>query len=132
MKITVLAYVVTLVVFLALDAVWLGLAARAFYQSQVGPLLLEKPQFGAAGLFYLLYVLGAVVFVVQPSLGGALWPALLRGALFGIVAYGTYDLTNLATLKGWTPAMVVVDMAWGAIGTGLAAAAAVFAAARAT
>ncbi len=124
MKVSVIAYVATLVVFLALDATWLGLVARDFYQSQVGSLMLEKPNFVAAALFYPLYIVGVVVFVVHPALAAqSIWRAAVLGAGFGLIAYGTYDLTNLATLKGWTLNMVLVDMAWGFVATAVAAAA---------
>jgi uncharacterized membrane protein len=124
MKVSVIAYATTLVVFLALDAAWLGLVARAFYQSQVGALMLEQPNFIAAAVFYPMYIVGVVLFVVHPALDAqSLLRAIVYGAAFGIIAYGTYDLTNLATLKGWTLKMVLVDMLWGMVATPLAAAA---------
>jgi uncharacterized membrane protein len=107
-------YLVTLLVFLALDAFWLGLVAPRFYRAQIGFLMAKQPKWGAAGLFYLLFVAGLVVFCVSPgvrqnSLG---WVAL-RGALFGLVAYATYDLTNLATVNGWPLLVTIVDLVWG-------------------
>lgn len=109
-------YIVTLLIFLAVDSVWLGLAAPAFYRSQIGFILAERPNLIAAGLFYLLFVFGMVVFVVDPGLKDSAWKkTLMRGAFFGLVAYGTYDLTNLATLEGWPVLVTVVDMAWGAL-----------------
>ena len=99
-----------------LDWIWLGTVAKTFYRSQIGKLLLEKPNMTAAVLFYLIYVVGVVVFVISPALEkGSLSYALTRGALFGFVAYATYDLTNLATMKGFTTKVVVVDLAWGAL-----------------
>ena len=99
-----------------LDWIWLGTVAKTFYRSQIGKLLLEKPNMTAAVLFYLIYVVGVVTFVISPALEkGSLGYALTRGALFGFVAYATYDLTNLATMKGFTTKVVVVDLAWGAL-----------------
>ena len=100
----------------ALDAIWLGVVAKKFYQSQIGPLMLERPNMTAAVIFYVIYVVGIVLFVLNPALEKQSWQhAAVYGALFGLVAYATYDLTNLATLKGWTIKMVVVDLLWGTI-----------------
>ncbi len=108
------AYLFTFVPFLALDAIWLGLVAPAFYRSQIGFIMAENPNWLAAGLFYLLFIGGMVVFVTGPGMAeGDIQKAALRGALFGLVTYATYDLTNLATLEGWPILVTVVDMAWG-------------------
>ncbi len=105
-----------------LDFVWLGTVAKSFYRSQIGSLLLDKPNMTAAVLFYAIYVVGVVTFVISPALDkGSLTHALTRGALFGFVAYATYDLTNLATMKGFTTKVVVVDLAWGAVLTAVVA-----------
>jgi uncharacterized membrane protein len=113
---TVKHYCITLFVFLVLDAIWLGLIAQPFYQTQIGFLLAEKANLAAASVFYLLYVAGLVFFVVEPALQAGTTPgrAALRGAFFGLVAYATYDLTNLATVDRWPIAVTAVDMAWGA------------------
>jgi uncharacterized membrane protein len=109
-------YIFALLIFLAVDSLWLGLAGPAFYRSQIGFILAERPNLIAAGLFYLLFVLGVLVFVVDPGLKDhSRRRTLIRGAFFGLVAYGTYDLTNLATLEGWPVLVTVVDMAWGAL-----------------
>ncbi|MBP9667698.1 DUF2177 family protein [Candidatus Saccharibacteria bacterium] len=106
-----------------LDAFWLSVVANKFYKSQIGSLLLEKPNMSAAILFYIIYVIGIVVFAIMPALEKGSWGvAAGLGALFGLIAYATYDLTNLATLKGWSMRVVVVDMAWGAVLTSLVAA----------
>ncbi len=98
-----------------LDAVWLSVIANSFYKSQVGKLLLDKPNMPAAVVFYFIYVVGIVAFVLAPALEKGSWQhAVGYGALFGFVAYATYDLTNLATLKGWTTKLVIVDLLWGA------------------
>lgn len=109
-------YVVTLVTFLAIDFLWLGLLARRFYAKYLGFLLSTKPVWSAAILFYLLFVAGVLVFVVSPSLHvGSAKRVLLLGALFGLITYGTYDLTNLALVKEWPWIVTVIDMCWGSI-----------------
>ena len=108
-------YAIALVVFLIIDGVWLGLMSTRFYQPQIGDLLATRITWAPAALFYLLFVGGLLVFVVAPhSSRGGLGTTLWRAALFGVVAYGTYDLTNLATLKDWPLLVTVVDMIWGA------------------
>jgi uncharacterized membrane protein len=107
-------YFVTLAAFLAIDAVWLGLVARTFYRKYLDWLMAAHPNWLAAIAFYLLFVVGVLVLVVLPGVeGGSLRSTLLRGALFGLVAYATYDLTNLATVKDWPLTVTVVDMLWG-------------------
>jgi uncharacterized membrane protein len=116
LKNTVLLYLVTLAIFFLIDMVWLGLVAKNFYRSQLGEMLSPKVNWVAAILFYLLFIAGLQLFVIAPALqsGGAL-AALWRGALFGLIAYATYDLTNLATLKDWPLLVTAVDLAWGAL-----------------
>jgi len=109
-------YLVTFVVFLALDAVWLGRIAPRFYQSQIGFLMAKRPKWAAAGLFYLFFVAGLVVFCVSPGVRqSALGWTALRGALFGLVTYATFGLTNLAVLEGWPVLVTIVDLAWGIV-----------------
>lgn len=115
-------YAATLIAFLAIDFVWLGIVATKFYRQQLGPMMLDKPLLGVAFLFYALYAVGIVVFAITPGLREGSWrTAALLGALLGLVAYGTYDLTNLATLKGWPTPISLVDMAWGMALTAAAA-----------
>lgn len=117
----VIAYAATAVVFFGLDFVWLS-RALGFYRSEIGSLLLETPKFGYAAGFYLLYVVGIVALVVIPATTAGGWvQALLMGALLGLVAYGTYDMTNMATLKGYTLRVALVDMGWGMFVTAVAA-----------
>lgn len=119
-----IAYVSTAVVFFALDYVWLTRVAIGFYRQNIGELLLTTPNFAPAGIFYLFYVIGLVYFAVMPALtASSVVTALLNGALLGLLAYGTYDMTNLATLKGWSLSVSLVDMAWGAVLSATAAAA---------
>ena len=115
----VIAYAASAVVFFGLDLLWLGVVARGFYARQMGDLLREQPNLGVAGLFYAVYVGGIVLFAVLPS--GSWRMALLLGLALGLVAYGTYDFTNLATLRRWPVGLALVDLAWGCVLTGLAA-----------
>ncbi|QTN21102.1 DUF2177 family protein [Rhizobacter sp. AJA081-3] len=109
----VAAYAATALVMLVLDAIWLGLIAAPLYQQGIGHLMAPQPRLGVAAIFYLLYPLGIVIFAVAARPAGAWQPTLLAGALFGFFAYATYDLTNLATLKGWPIGLSLVDVAWG-------------------
>lgn len=116
------AYTATALVFFGLDFVWLSTVSTGFYRSRIGSLLLDQPNLGVAGLFYLVYVAGIVHFAVMPAVNGTSWTtALVNGALLGLVAYGTYDMTNLATLKSWSVSVSVVDMMWGIALTATAA-----------
>jgi len=116
------AYLATVVSFVALDFVWLGAVAMSFYRDQLGMLMRDPINLPAAAAFYLIYVVGLVVFAVAPALSGGGWKtALTYGALFGLCAYATYDLTNLATLRDWPVALTVVDLLWGTALSGTAA-----------
>jgi len=123
MKPLVFLYGATGAVFWPLDLLWLGIVAKDLYRSRLGDMLLPQPNLAAAAAFYLIYVVGIVVFAGRPALASDSWlTALGLGMLFGFLAYATYDLTNLATLKDWPLALSLVDMAWGAVLTGTAAA----------
>jgi len=117
----IVVYVATLLALGALDSVWLTTMLPA-YQHGLGGLLAATPDLTAAGLFYLLYAAGLVILVVQPGGRGQRWYLVsARGALFGLVAYGTYDLTNQATLRDWPAWLTVADMTWGTVLTAVAA-----------
>lgn len=116
-----IAYVVSAMTFFALDFAWLSTVASTFYKSELGTLLLPKPNLWPAMFFYFLYIAGVIVFCVTPALNNASWiKALLLGALFGLIAYATYDLSNLSTLQGWSLSISVLDMAWGSVATAIA------------
>ena len=116
------AYVAALIVFLVIDAIWLGVIAVDFYQEQLAAFLTGPVNFFAATVFYLLYNVGIVVFAIAPALETGTWrTAAARGALFGLIAYATYDLTNLATLPDWPLSVALVDMVWGGVLTGTTA-----------
>ena len=107
-------YAGSLGVFLLVDLLWLGVLARSFYRRQLGPLLRPDVRWLPAILFYLAFVAGILIFAAIPAIErGSLARALLFGALFGAIAYATYDLTNLATLRDFPPVVAVVDIAWG-------------------
>ena len=107
-------YLLTLVAFFAIDMVWLGLVARTFYRKHLGYIMAQNPNWLAAVIFYLLFILGILVFAILPGLeDNSLKMTILRAALFGLIAYATYDLTNLATLKDWPLLITIVDLAWG-------------------
>ncbi len=109
-------YLITLPVFFAIDMLWLWLVAKNFYREQIGSLLRTEFNWAAAILFYLIFIFGLVIFVIQPAVEKqSAMHALIYGALFGGISYATYDLTNLATLKGWTLLVTAVDMTWGVV-----------------
>lgn len=115
----VVAYVAALLVFLALDLIWLAVMGQS-YRSVLGPMLAPNIRWGAAALFYLLDILGLMIFVMLPGRGrGPLW-VFVQGALFGLFTYATYDLTNLAVLRGWTVALTVQDIVWGMVASAIA------------
>jgi uncharacterized membrane protein len=107
-------YFSALAVFLGVDILWLTIIAKDFYAKQIGFLMKTNVNFLAAFLFYLLFIVGIVIFVITPSLKNSSWlHALLYGALFGLISYATYDLTNLATIKDWPLLVTVIDLIWG-------------------
>lgn len=121
-----ITYLISVPIFFVIDMVWLGVVARSFYQAQLGSLL-GPVNWVAAIIFYLVFLLGLTFFATQPALQALSWQkALLLGALFGFFTYATYDLTNLATLKGWPLAVSLVDMAWGTVLGGAVATVAYF------
>ena len=119
-----ITYLLTVPVFFAIDMVWLGLVAKNFYNKYLGKLLTDNVIWSAAIVFYLVYIAGIIYFAVLPAVDKASFTkAIVNGALLGGLAYATYDLTNLATLKGWPFTVVWVDILWGMILTSLVAAA---------
>ena len=119
-------YGAALLVMGALDAVWLGYLARDFYRQEMGQLMTQQVGWLPAALFYLAYPAGLVTLALQPLPESAMG-ALGRAALVGLVAYGTYDLTNLAVLRGASLKLALVDMAWGILASAVAGTAAYFA-----
>lgn len=109
-------YLLTVPVFFAIDMLWLGIVAKGLYAKQLGSLLTTNVNWPAAMLFYLSYIFGIVFFAVLPGIDKeSLKTVLINAALFGGLAYATYDLTNLATLKNWPVTIVYIDIAWGVV-----------------
>lgn len=107
-------YLIALGIFLVLDVVWLSLSMKVLYRKNIGELMAEKANFVAAVVFYLIFIGGLVYFVINPALEKeSIRYAIISGVIYGLVTYGTYDLTNHATLKDWPLIITVVDMIWG-------------------
>ena len=103
------------IIFLIIDVIWLSFATKSFYRPLLGDLISDKPVLWAAGLFYVLYMFGMAVIIIQPCIeNSGLSKSLYTGFIFGLVAYGTYNLTNMAVIKDWSSTVVFVDMFWGA------------------
>ena len=114
MKLLISATIISALIFLIIDVIWLSFSVKSFYRPNIGHLLLDTPVMWAAILFYLIYVIGLAVVIIEPSLDYQnTQKFLIRAFMFGLVAYGTYNLTNMATIKGWSPNVVFVDMIWG-------------------
>ena len=115
-------YLLTVPVFFAIDLLWLGVVAKDLYQKQIGHLLAPTVNWPAAVIFYLIYIFGIIFFAVLPGVEkDSLRTVMVNAALFGAMAYATYDLTNLATLKNWPTSIVFIDIIWGAVLTTLVA-----------
>lgn len=107
-------YFIALPVFILIDIFWLGFVAKDFYAKQIGTLMKTDVNWIAAVIFYLIFIAGLVVFVINPAMEKGSWTqALLLGAFFGLVCYATYDLTNLAVAKDWPILVTIVDLMWG-------------------
>ncbi len=112
----IISYLLTTLVFFAIDMLWLGFIAKNLYRKYLGGFLSDTVNWKAAIIFYLLFIIGIFIFAIMPAFEkNSLGKAVLLGALFGFFTYATYDLTNLATLKNWPLPIVYIDMAWGAI-----------------
>ena len=110
----ILKFLIIMGVFLALDLVWLTVIARKLYKKYLGFIMSDKPKMIAAFIFYVIFVIGILVFVVNPELKEqSILYALGFGALFGFITYATYDLTNLATLRDWPVTITIIDLVWG-------------------
>lgn len=120
----IIGYLLTTVVFFAIDLVWLGVVAKNLYDRLLGNFLADKVNWTAAIVFYLLFIVGIFIFAILPAVEkGSIWRALILGGLFGFFTYATYDLTNLATLKDWPLRIVFIDITWGVILTSMVSAA---------
>ena len=127
MKILLTSLFFTSLIFLVIDIIWLSYAVKSFYRPNIGPLLTDKPVMWAAIMFYLVYVIGLSIIILQPSLtNNSISQAFWTGLVFGVVAYGTYNLTNMATIKNWSVNVVIVDMIWGGILTGFSSSSGIY------
>lgn len=108
-------YLIALPVFFIIDMLWLGIIAKNFYAKQIGSLMKPDVNWLAAIIFYLIFIIGLVVFVITPAMEKGSWMhAFLFGTLFGLICYATYDLTNLAVAKEWPLLVTIIDLIWGA------------------
>lgn len=124
MRSSLIAYFAALLIMGGMEFCWFSLTSEPVYQRALGSILSDKVNYSAAVAFYLIYILGVVIFAIRPALESGDWrTALVHGALFGFFAYATYDLTNLATLKVWSLKVSLIDMAWGVVVTGTIASA---------
>ena len=120
----IIGYVATGISFAVIDSVWLRNMYMRLYQHEIGEVLMKGVRMGPAVTFYLLYILGIIIFAFTPALKSGQWQtALINGAMFGFFCYMTYDLTNYSTLKVWSMKVTILDMIWGTFLTGSAAAA---------
>ena len=109
-------YLIALPILLAIDALWLGIISKSFYQQQISFLMKSNINWIAAGLLYVVLTLGLVIFVIMPAVENNTWVhALAFGLLFGVISYAVYDLTNLATIRDWPLLVTIVDMMWGGV-----------------
>ena len=109
-------YLIALVIFLAIDMLWLGVVARNFYAERMAGLLADQPRWGVAAVFYAVFVIGLMYFAISGHLAAGDWKgAVVAGALFGFFTYLTYDATNLAVLKGYDTTVAIVDTIWGTV-----------------
>ena len=114
LKCLIVATLIASLIFLIIDVIWLSFATKSFYRPLIGSLLADKPVMWAAALFYILYVFGMALVVIQPCIDSeSIFKTIYTGFVFGLVAYGTYNLTNMAVLNGWSPTVTFVDMFWG-------------------
>ena len=116
----IVSYLLTTLVFFAIDMVWLGFIAKNLYRKYLGDFLSDAINWKAAIIFYLIFIVGIFIFAIMPAVEkNSITKAIIYGAMFGFFTYATYDLTNLATLKNWPLQIVFIDMAWGALLTAL-------------
>ena len=121
------AFIFASIIFLIIDVIWLSITVKALYRPHLGGLLRDQPIMWAAVLFYLIYMIGLSIIILRPALiNDSILQAFWTGIIFGVVAYGTYNLTNMATIKNWSSTIVMIDMIWGGILTGFSSAIAIY------
>lgn len=109
-------YLISIPVFFGIDMLWLGVIAKDFYAKNLGYIMAPKPNWTAAIIFYFIYLIGITIFAVMPAVEkNSFFQAVILGGLFGMIAYATYDLTNLAVLKNWPLNLTIIDIVWGTV-----------------
>ena len=126
-KLLIISFIFVSTIFLIIDVVWLSITVKSLYRPALGDLLKDKPVMWAAVLFYIIYMIGLALIILKPALANdSILQALWTGVVFGVVAYGTYNLTNMATVKNWSASIVWIDMLWGGFLTGFSSAVGIY------
>ena len=126
-KLLIISFIFVSTIFLIIDVLWLSITVKSLYRPALGDLLKDKPVMWAAVLFYIIYMIGVALIILKPALANdSILQALWTGVVFGIVAYGTYNLTNMATVKNWSASIVWIDMLWGGFLTGFSSAVGIY------
>ena len=126
-KLLIISFIFVSTIFLIIDVVWLSITVKSLYRPALGNLLKDTPVMWAAVLFYIIYMIGVALIILKPALANdSILQALWTGVVFGVVAYGTYNLTNMATVKNWSASIVWIDMLWGGFLTGFSSAVSIY------
>ena len=126
-KLLIISFIFVSTIFLIIDVLWLSITVKSLYRPALGDLLKDKPVMWAAVLFYIIYMVGLALIILKPALANdSILQALWTGVVFGVVAYGTYNLTNMATVKNWSASIVWIDMLWGGFLTGFSSAVGIY------
>ena len=126
-KLLIISFFFVSTIFLIIDVLWLSITVKSLYRPALGSLLNDKPVMWAAVLFYIIYMIGLALIIIKPALANdSIVQALWTGVVFGVVAYGTYNLTNMATVKNWSAIIVWIDMIWGGLLTGFSSAVGIY------
>ena len=126
-KLLIISFIFVSTIFLIIAVLWLSITVKSLYRPALGDLLKDKPVMWAAVLFYIIYMIGVALIILKPALANdSISQALWTGVVFGVVAYGTYNLTNMATVKNWSASIVWIDMLWGGFLTGFSSAVGIY------
>ena len=126
-KTLITSFIFVSIIFLIIDVIWLSITVKSLYRPALGDLLNDKPVMWAAALFYIIYTVSLAIIILQPAIANdSIFQAFWTGIIFGVVTYGTYNLTNMATIKDWSPMIVFVDMFWGGFLTGFSSASGIY------
>ena len=126
-KSLIISFICVSSIFLLLDFIWLSITVKSLYKPALGSLLKDNPVIWAAALFYIIYLIGLTLIIIKPALSSdSIFQAFWTGFIFGVVAYGTYNLTNMATVKNWSASIVWIDMLWGGFLTGFSSAVGIY------